>query len=142
MAKSNGKKKSRSRPKYKSAINLRKIGIGYGNLAVTTNGLFNQNPISFVLGQAGDGSYRAFGPSAGTPNISLREIFQFDTYKNPSVEGGLFRQIGRNAMDNLPQMAGGYIGLAIADKVLMKVVAPKFNGLVRSVPGLGDLVKM
>jgi len=134
-------KRSR-RSRYKGAINVRKVGIGIGNLAVTTNGLFNQGPVEFVLGRAGDGSYRTFGASAGTANISLRELFQFDTYKNPSVEGGVIRQIGRNAMDNLPQMAGGYIGLAIADKVLSKVVAPKFNGLVRSIPGLGDLVKM
>ena len=134
-------KRSR-RTKYKSAINIKNLAFGYGNLAVTTMGLFNQSPISFLLGQGGDGSYRMFGASSGTPNISLRELFQFEQYKNPSVQGGVLKQIGKNAMDNLPMMAGGYIGLAIGKKVADKVVAPNFNKLVRSVPGLGDLVKM
>lgn len=141
MAKRGSKRKSRGRSKYKGAVNLRKLGVGYATLAVTTRGAFNENPVSFLLGQRADGSYRTFGASVTTPRISLREIFQFDQYKG-DVEHGVMTQIGNNLKDNAFSMAGGYIGVAVADKVLGKIVAPKFNQMVRAIPGLGDLVKM
>jgi hypothetical protein len=109
---------------------------------VVTNGLFNQNPVEFVMGSTSSGLGPGFGASSGIANISLRELFEFNRYRGTGSTRTLGEQVMMNAKSNAFSMIGGLAGLAAAKKILPATGIPRnFNKVVRSI-GLGQLVKM
>lgn len=116
--------------------------MGYLAAGVLTNGLFNQNPVEFVMGTNSAGLSTGFQPSSGRANISLREILEFNRYRGTGSTVTLGEQVMANAKANAFTMVSGMAGLAVAKKVLPSTGIPRnFNKLVRSI-GLGQVVKM
>ena len=52
--------------KYKKAINIKDAALGYLGASVITTGLFNQNPVEFVMGSTSAG-LEVVAPSQGLP---------------------------------------------------------------------------
>ena len=128
--------------KYKKAINIKDAALGYLGASVITTGLFNQNPVEFVMGSTSAGLGSGFAPASGVANISLRELFEFDRYRGTGSTTTLSEQVMKNAKANAFKMISGMAGIAIAKKMLPATGVPRnFNKLVRSI-GLGQVVKM
>ena len=92
----------RRRNKYKGALNVKQLGLGYASAAVLLGTVFNApDPIGFVLGKhsGGYGGGGLIGSSSGAysgvESISLRELFEFDKWKGDSSQT-LMKQIADN----------------------------------------------
>ena len=131
----------RRRTKYKNAFNIKKAGLGYATLSVATSGMFNVNPIEFVMGVSGSGIGSGFGAASGVSAISLRELFEFDKWKGSSNKT-LGQQIMDNVKNNAFKIVGGVVAVKVADKVITSAgISKAFNSGIRGI-GMGQLVKM
>lgn len=148
-ARTNTNSAPRRRNKYRGAVNLKQLGLGYASASVLLGTVFNApDPIGFVLGKhsKGYGGGGIFGESSGaysgTSAISLREIFEFDKWKSAGSNMTLTKQIGENIQKNAVKGIMGMIAIKIADKAITKLgVSRSFNKSVRAL-GMGSLVKM
>jgi len=105
-----------------------------------TQALFNQGPVQFVMGNTSKG-LGAFGPSSRVDTISLREIFQFNSFDGGSSET-LTSQVGKNLQNNAASLVMGMAGIAIGKKLITATgISRNFNSAVRGL-GMGSLVKM
>ena len=105
-----------------------------------TNGLFNLNPYQFVVGTGARGG-GGFHMASGTQNISLVEVFDWVGVGNTG-KTSLQEAIWINAKQNMLKMAGGFISIKVADKLLTSMgISRNFNKGVRAL-NMGGLVKM
>jgi len=92
------------------------------------------------MGGNQDGSLReGFKASSGVTRISLRELFQFDSYKG-TVQTSLARQVSDNFKANFWAQAPMFVGVSVGNAMLKKFGAYRqMNKLSKGV-GLNKMV--
>ena len=119
-------------------FNIRKAATGWIGLTILTKGLFNLNPVPFVLGTGARGG-GGFQGASGTLNISVAEIWDWVGTGNTGGTS-LTDALWTNLKANAPMMIGSYVVLGVVDKMLLPIASRQFNRSVRSI-GLGKVVK-
>ena len=101
----------------------------YGYANIITQGLFETNPLSFVVGDAG------LGVQTGRGRYSISELVQ-----NPALLGN----VADNAMGNLAEMAVKGIALGGSERVFKSVMRRPIGRINSQImrPLLGAGIKM
>ena len=110
----------RRRTRYKSAFNIKNAAFGYMGLSILTRGIVGMGPVDFVTaGYGPDGvSFLGTGMSGWGETgdrhhhmITLKEMLSGSQTSGPSIREAL----QTNLMANWLPMAGGFIGLKVAN---------------------------
>jgi len=130
----------RRRRKNSKAIKAVSAGVAVIQANIMTELLFNQSLPQFIMGGNQDGSLReGFKASSGVTRISLRELFQFDSYKG-TVQTSLARQVSDNFKANFWAQAPMFVGVSVGNAMLKKFGAYRqMNKLSKGV-GLNKMV--
>lgn len=140
MAKKRGRMKKRSRPKYKSAVNLTNLATGAVTLTAFTKATFGTTPMQFLLG----GYVPQYSASGGSSSyITLKEILAGGNYLGASTTtvDNLTQSIGQNLRSNGVALVGTLIGVRVFKKLLSASGAARVANKNVRMLGLGNLVK-
>jgi len=145
MAARRAKPKSRTRNKYKSVFSLKNFIFSYAHLALITGAFLKTSPLTFALGGYVPG-FSTSGKVLGIPGsksgtaITLKEIV--DGVQSATGEDSPLMVIGENVRVSFVPYLVSSIGLTLLERVLTKSgVWTRANRAVRSIPGLGTMVK-
>ncbi len=125
MARRRSKAKRRRSPRTKS---LYSMAVGYGNLAILTQGIAGTSPYGMITGKA-DIGYTTSGSLTGAGAISLGDILQ-----NPSAA---FSQMNSNVSANAAGMMIQAITFNAGAKIFRKVMAKPFREANKVIRPLG-----
>jgi hypothetical protein len=124
MARRRKAKRSR-RPRTKS---LYSMAVGYGNLAILTQGIAGTSPYGMITGKA-DIGYSSTGLITGGGAISLGDLLQ-----NPSAA---FSQMNANVSANAASMMIQAITFNAGARIFRKVMSKSFNQANKVIRPLG-----
>ena len=125
MARRRSKAKRRRSPRTKS---LYSMAVGYGNLAILTQGIAGTSPYGMITGKA-DIGYTTSGSLTGAGAISLGDILQ-----NPSAA---FSQMNSNVSANAAGMMIQAITFNAGARIFRKVMARPFREANKVIRPLG-----
>ncbi len=125
MARRRSKAKRRRSPRTKS---LYSMAVGYGNLAILTQGIAGTSPYGMITGKA-DIGYTTSGSLTGAGAISLGDILQ-----NPSAA---FSQMNSNVSANAAAMMIQAITFNAGAKIFRKVMSKPFREANKVIRPLG-----
>ena len=119
----------RKAPRRRRSFSLVNAAFAYGYANIITQGLFETNPLSFVVGDAG------LGIQTGSGRYSISELVQ-----NPALLGN----VADNAMGNLAEMAVKGIALGVSERVFKSVMRKPIGRINNQImrPLLGAGIKM
>lgn len=143
MARRRRKAKTRSRPKYKGAVNLKTAAFSYLTLSTMTNAVGNLAPVPFFLGGFMGSNFFGSATGGASNKITFIELVRGSTLgTGNAVVRPVMEDLKINLRQNAGQALATLVGIKVADKVITKLgVSRSFNRTVRSV-GMGNLVKM
>ena len=127
------RRKATSRRRSPKTFNLYSAAVGYGNLAILTQGIAGTSPVGMITGAA-DTFTASGGYATGGPGVTLGDILQ-----NPS---SAFMTMQSNASANAANMAIQALTFNAGARIFRKVMSRPFREANKVIRPLGLGVRL